>query len=35
MAEDEIEDLNAHNEEEFNPFEKAKVDDKIIPLNGL
>jgi topoisomerase-4 subunit A len=35
MAEDEIEDLNASNEEEFNPFEKAKVDDKIIPLNGL
>ena len=35
MAEDEIEDLNASNKEEFNPFEKAKVDDKIIPLNGL
>ena len=35
MAEDEIEDLNASNEEEFNPFEKAKVDDVIIPLNGL
>ena len=34
MAEDEIEDVNA-NEEEFNPFEKAKVDDVIIPLNGL
>ena len=34
MAEDEIEDVNA-NEEEFNPFEKAKVDDIIIPLNGL
>jgi topoisomerase IV subunit A len=35
MAEDEIEDLNPSNEEDFNPFEKAKVDDKIIPLNGL
>ncbi len=35
MAEDEIEDLNASNEGEFNPFEKAKVDDVIIPLNGL
>jgi topoisomerase-4 subunit A len=35
MAEDEIEDLNANNEGEFNPFEKAKVDDVIIPLNGL
>ena len=34
MAEDEIEDVNS-NEEEFNPFEKAKVDDVIIPLNGL
>lgn len=34
MAEDEIEDVNG-NEEEFNPFEKAKVDDVIIPLNGL
>ena len=35
MAEDEIEDLNASNEGEFNPFEKAKVNDVIIPLNGL
>ncbi len=34
MAEDEIEDVNS-NEGEFNPFEKAKVDDVIIPLNGL
>lgn len=35
MAEDEVEDSNDMPEEGFNPFEKSKVDDKIIPLNGL
>jgi topoisomerase-4 subunit A len=35
MAEDEIEDYNTNDEEGFNPFEKSKVDDVIIPLNGL
>ena len=38
MAEDEIEDMHDGNEEQepqHNPFEKADLDDKIIPLNGL
>lgn len=37
MAEDEIEETNDAKEEgqEHNPFEKSKVDDTIIPLNGL
>lgn len=37
MAEDEIEETNDAQEEgqEHNPFEKSKVDDTIIPLNGL
>jgi len=38
MAEDEIEDIQGGNEEDnihHNPFEKADLDDKIIPLNGL
>lgn len=37
MAEDEIEETNEAQEEgqEHNPFEKSKVDDTIIPLNGL
>jgi topoisomerase-4 subunit A len=38
MAEDEIEDMQDGNEEQepqHNPFEKADLDDKIIPLNGL
>jgi topoisomerase-4 subunit A len=35
MIEDDMDETNGGQEEEFNPFEKSNVDDKIIPLNGL
>lgn len=35
MAEDELEPTNEAPEEGHNPFEKSKVDETIIPLNGL
>jgi len=35
MAEDEIEDSNLGTNDEHNPFESKKVDEKVIPVGGL
>jgi topoisomerase-4 subunit A len=35
MAEDELQDMTPNGSEEHNPFENKKVDENIVPVNGL
>jgi topoisomerase-4 subunit A len=35
MAEDEIQDMTSNGADEHNPFENKKVDENIVPVNGL